>query len=194
MAQIKLEIDGKVVEAEEGMTILQAARQADIYIPTLCYHEKLSPYGGCRLCTVEIEKKGKSRLVASCLYPAEEGLIVRTETADVLKVRKMILEMLLPLSPTGPIETLAKKYGVVKSRFVDKPTCCILCGLCVRYCEEVKGASAVTFINRGTERDIAFVPEVAPDVCCVCKECFPLCPSGKITTLCLDGTEFAPLA
>ena len=194
MKQIKLEIDGKTVEAQEGMTVLQVARQADIYIPTLCYHEQLSPYGGCRLCTVEIEKKGKTRLVASCVYPVEEGLSVRTETEAVIKVRKMVLELLLPLSPTGPIETLAKKYGVQKSRFKDEPTGCILCGLCVRYCEEIKGISAVTFVNRGTERDIAFVPEVASETCCVCRECFPLCPSGKIATLCLDGTEFAPLA
>lgn len=194
MEQIKLTIDGKTVEAEQGMTVLQAARQAGIDIPTLCYHEKLTPYGGCRLCTVEIEKKGKTRLVASCVYPVEPGLIVKTDTEEVSKVRKMVLELLLPLSPTGPIESLAKRYGVEKSRFPGEPTGCILCGLCVRYCEEIKGACAVTFVKRGTERDIAFVPEVASAVCPVCRECFPLCPSGKAATLCLDGTEFAPLA
>ena len=124
--EVTLEIDGRKVKAREGMTILEAAREAGIEIPTLCYHEKLKPYGACRLCTVEIVREGRSRLVASCAYPVEEGLIVKTETELVRKVRKLILELLLPLAPTGPIKSLAKKYGAKEDRFKAELTGCIL--------------------------------------------------------------------
>ncbi len=191
MKSVKLKIDGNTVEIEEGTTILQAARLAGIDIPTFCYHEKLEPYGACRLCIVEITKNKRQRLVASCVYSAEEGLVVNTKSERVNKIRKMILELLLPLSPTGPLESLARKYGVEKSRFSAKPTACILCGLCVRYCAEIKKANAIGFIGRGTDREVAFLPEVAPSVCGSCRECFPLCPSGKLASE-SDGVWFPP--
>ncbi|MFC2072248.1 2Fe-2S iron-sulfur cluster-binding protein [Chloroflexota bacterium] len=194
MESIKLEINGKLVEAEKGMTILQAARGAGIDIPTLCHDERLSPYGACRLCTVEITQNNRTRLVASCVYPADGELIVKTESERVKKIRKMILELLLPLSPSGPLESLAQKYGLEKSRFTTEPTACVLCGLCVRYCEEIKKASAIAFIGRGIEREVAFVPEVASNVCSGCRECFTLCPSGKLVLESLDGSWFPPLA
>jgi bidirectional [NiFe] hydrogenase diaphorase subunit len=190
---VKLEINGKTVEAQEGITLLWAARQAGIEIPTLCYDDRLAPYGGCRLCTVEISKNNETRLVASCVYPVEDKLIVKTESERVVKNRKMIIELLLPLSPTGPLETLAKKYGIDKSRFPGEVTECILCGLCVRYCAEMKKANAIGFIGRGVERDIAFIPEVAAKVCPGCRECFTLCPSGKVVSVSQDGTWFPPL-
>ena len=92
MAKIKLEIDGKLVEAEESMTLLQAARKAEIDIPTLCYNERLSPYGGCRLCVVEISRNNRTRIVASCVYMVENNLVVKTESKRVIKIRRMILE------------------------------------------------------------------------------------------------------
>lgn len=187
MENIKLEIDGKTVEVQKGITVLWAARQAGIDIPTLCYDERLAPYGGCRLCTVEITKNKRKRLVASCVYPVEEGLIVKTDTEKVRKIRKMILELLLPLSPTGPLESLAQKYGLKKSRFTGEQTNCILCGLCVRYCAEIKKANAIGFVGRGVEREVAFLPDVAPTVCPGCRECLALCPSGKVTSDIPDG-------
>ncbi|MFH1032767.1 MAG: 2Fe-2S iron-sulfur cluster-binding protein [Chloroflexota bacterium] len=193
MAKIKLEIDGKTVEVDEGTTVLQAARKAGIDIPTLCYDERMAPYGGCRLCTVEIGKNKRTRLVASCVYPVEEGLVVTTESERLTKIRKMIIELLLPGCPTGPIQTLAKKYGIEKSRFPGENTGCIMCGLCVRYCAEVKKANAIGFVGRGTEREVAFIPEVASKVCPGCRECFALCPGGKIVKESLDGTFFPPL-
>lgn len=193
MESIRLEIDGKVVEVERGTTILKAARSAGIDIPTLCYDERLAPYGACRLCTVEITKNNRTRLVASCVYPTEEGLVVRTDTERVRKIRKMILELLLPLSATGPLESLAREYGLEKPRFTAEPTACVLCGLCVRYCAEIKKASAITFIGRGIDREVAFVPEVAPNVCPSCRECLALCPSGKLVLESLDATWFPPL-
>jgi len=179
MKSVTLSIDGKEVKAKEGMTILEAAKQAGIEIPTLCYHEGLEPYGACRVCSVEIERKGKTQIVASCCYPAEEGLKVKTNSDKITKIRKIIIELLLPLSPTGPILGLAQKYGVEKSRFPSKRTDCILCGLCVRYCAEIKGENAVTFVGRGANKKIALVPEKA-GVCAICRGCYNLCPGGKI--------------
>jgi bidirectional [NiFe] hydrogenase diaphorase subunit len=180
MKNIKLNIDGKEVQANEGMTVLQAARQAGIFIPTLCYNEKLVPYGGCRLCLVELNRNNRKRLVASCVYPAEEGLVITTENEQIRKVRRMLLELIMPLSPTGPVMELAEKYGLEKSRFTAKQTDCILCGLCVRYCAEVKKANAIGFTGRAIYRDVTYVPEVASRVCSSCRECYNLCPSGKV--------------
>jgi NADH dehydrogenase/NADH:ubiquinone oxidoreductase subunit G len=193
MEKVRLEIDGKLVEAEEGMTLLQAARKIGIDIPTICYDEKMAPYGACRLCMVEIGRNNKTRLVASCVYPVEDKLVVKTESERVIKTRKMILELLLSRCQSGPIETLAKKYGLEKSRFPGEDTGCVLCGLCVRYCGEIKKANAIGFMGRGVERAVAFLPEIAPKVCLSCRECFTLCPGGKVVTESLDGTWFPPL-
>jgi len=192
MKGIRLEIDDKIVEAEEGTTILKAAQETGIDIPTLCYHEQLSPYGACRLCTVEITKNGRTKLVASCVYQVEEGLVVKTESELVQKIRKMVLELLLPLAPTGPLESLAQKYGLERSRFSVEKTSCVLCGLCVRYCAEIKKANAIGFIGRGVDRRVAFLPEVATKVCDSCRECFAICPGGKVV-LETDGIWFPTL-
>jgi len=165
------------------MSILQAAQAADIEIPTFCNHEKLEPYGACRLCIVEITEGKRTRLVTSCVYLVKEGLVVKTDTERVHKIRKMILELLLPLAPTGPLKTLANQYRVKESRFSAEPTSCILCGLCVRYCAEIKKENAICFMGRGIDRHVAFVSEISSGVCSFCRECHDLCPSGKITKL-----------
>jgi bidirectional [NiFe] hydrogenase diaphorase subunit len=188
MNKVKLNIDGKEVEAEEGKTILEAARAADIHIPTLCYNEKLAPYGACRLCSVEITKNGRSRLVVSCVYQVEDGLVVKTSTPKVIKTRKMILELMLGSAPV--LKELAKEYGIEKPRFKSEVTQCILCGQCVRYCAEVKGANALTFVGRGVNRRVAFVDEVVgKGVCMDCRQCYGVCPTGKIPRE-TDGAYF----
>lgn len=181
MSKILLKIDGREVEAREGMTVLEAAQQAGIEIPTLCHHEKLNPYGACRLCTVEIESRGSTRLVASCLYPVEQNLLVRTRSEKVDKIRKMILELLLAHAPDSRVlQPLAEEYGADKNRFEKEPSFCIHCGLCVRYCAEVKKKFAVGFVERGTRREISFIPQIAARECWSCKECFPLCPTEAL--------------
>ena len=188
MNKVKLNIDGKEVEAEEGKTILEAARASGINIPTLCYNEKLAPYGACRFCTVEISKNGKSKLVVSCVYQVEDGLVVKTSTPKVIKTRKMLLELMLGSAPV--LKELAKEYGVEKPRFKSEDTQCILCGQCVRYCAEVKGANALTFVGRGVNRRVAFVDEVVgKGVCMDCRQCYGLCPTGKIPRE-TDGAYF----
>jgi NADH dehydrogenase/NADH:ubiquinone oxidoreductase subunit G len=181
MSEITLEIDGRKVQAEEGMTILEAARSVGISIPTLCHHDQLEPYGACRICTVEIEARGRTNLVAACLYPVEQGLVVRTRSEKVDKTRKVLLELMLAHAPDAPeLQELAREYGADKGRFEKESSFCILCGLCVRYCAEVKKNNAIGFVDRGTRREIVFIPEIASEVCWDCKECFPLCPTEAL--------------
>jgi len=181
MSEIILQIDGKEVKATEGMTVLEAAQSADIFIPTLCHHEKLEPYGGCRICTVEVEVRGWTKLVAACLYPLEQDLVVRTRSEKVDKIRKMILEFLLAHAPySAQLQDLAQEYEADKDRFEKESSFCILCGLCVRYCAEVKKKNAVGFVDCGARREISFIPEIASKECNSCKECFPLCPTSYL--------------
>jgi bidirectional [NiFe] hydrogenase diaphorase subunit len=179
MENVKLEIDGRAVEAAPGTTILQAAKSIGIRIPTLCYDERLEPSGVCRMCMVEIEtKRGRKRLVASCVYPVEEGLRVQTATEKVIRIRKMIIELLWPAW-----QLYAKEYGVTSSRFQTGMTDCSQCGLCVRYCSEIKKANKVYFKGRGVEREPALT-EGAELFCRECGECFTLCGSGWIASRC----------
>lgn len=181
MSEILLQIDGKGINASEGMTVLEAAQAAGISIPTLCHHEKLEPFGGCRICIVEVEVRGWTRCVVSCVYPAEENLIVRTRSGKIDKIRKTILELLLAHAPDSPeLKALAQVYGADKDRFEKDPSFCIHCGLCVRYCAEVKKKNAVGFIDRGIRKEISFIPEIAAKECWNCKECFQLCPTSYV--------------
>ena len=181
MSEILLQIDGKEVRATEGMTILEAAQAAGISIPTLCHHEKLEPFGGCRICIVEVEVRGRTNLVVSCVYLAEKDLVVRTRSEKVDRIRKTILELLLAHAPDAfELQDLAKAYGAEKYRFEKEASFCIHCGLCVRYCAEVKKKNAVGFVDRGIRKEISFIPEISSKECWNCKECFPLCPTSAL--------------
>ncbi|MFC1932790.1 2Fe-2S iron-sulfur cluster-binding protein [Chloroflexota bacterium] len=184
MDEITLKIDDKEVIAKEGMTVLEAAKSAGIDIPTLCYHEALEPHGACRLCTVEIMIRGRPRLLTACTYPVEEGLEVKTVSPRVIAARKMLIELLLARAPGAKvIQDLAQEYGVETPRFkVDKPEeLCILCGLCARFCEEVVGASAITFTKRGVDLEVTILPEITAESCIGCGACAKVCPTGLIT-------------
>jgi len=181
MSKVHLTIDGKDIEAEEGVSLLEAARGAGITIPTLCHHEKLEALGGCRLCMVELEGRGGARLVVSCVYTVAKGLVVRTRSEKIDRIRKGILELLLAHAPDSPqLEELAEEYGADRNRYEPEPSFCILCGLCVRYCAEVVGKNAVGFVDRGVRKEISFIPEIAAKECDACKACFPLCPTSYL--------------
>ena len=181
MSEILVQIDGKEIHAKEGMTVLEAARSAGIAIPTLCHHEKLEPFGGCRLCIVEVQVGDWTKRVVSCVYTVEENLIVRTRSEKIDKIRKMILELQLCHAPDSPeLLKYAGEYGADRSRFEKEASFCIHCGLCVRYCAEVKKKNAVGFVDRGIRKEICFVPEIAAKECWECKECFPLCPTEAL--------------
>ncbi len=176
-----LQIDGRDVTAREGLTVLEAAREAGITIPTLCLHDALEPFGGCRLCIVEVEVNGWSRIVVSCVYTVADGLIVRTRTDKIDRIRKTLLELLLAHAPDSPaLQEMAVEYGADRNRFEQEASFCVHCGLCVRYCAEVKKAHAVGFIDRGVRKEISFVPEIAAQECESCMECFPLCPTSYL--------------
>jgi len=178
---LRMEIDGKEVTTDEGATLLDACRQAGIEIPTLCHHESLEPFGGCRLCIVEVEVRGWTQVVVSCVYPAKDGLLVRTRSPQIDKLRKTLLELLLAHAPESPqLQEMVAEYGAVKNRFGQESSFCIHCGLCVRYCNEVKQLDAVAFIERGVNKEISFLPDVAARECDACKECFPLCPTSYL--------------
>ncbi len=178
---IRMQMDGKDVSVAEGGTLLDAAREAGISIPTLCYHDALEPFGGCRLCIVEVEVRGWTRLVVACVYPAEEGLIVKTRSEKIDRIRKTLLELLLAHAPDSPqLQEMAAEYGADRDRFDKEASFCIHCGLCVRYCTEVKKLNAIGFIDRGVRKEISFLPEIAAKECDGCKECFPLCPTSYL--------------
>jgi len=181
MSEIPLQIDGRDVAAREDMTVLEAAAGAGISIPTVCHHDKLKPFGGCRLCTVEADVGGRTSLVAACVYPAQAGLAIKTRSEQIDKIRKVLTEQLLAYAPESEVlKRLADEYHADKDRFAQEPSFCILCGLCVRYCAEVKQKNAVGFVDRGPTREISFIPEIAARECWDCKECFPLCPTSAL--------------
>ncbi len=174
---ITLTINGLDVSVEKGTTLLEAAQFLGFPIPTLCHMEGLSPYGACRLCVVEIGEEPRSKLVSSCTYLAEEGLKVRTASERVVKARKMIIELLLATAPQSKtIQDLASKFDVRQQRFKQEYEDCILCGRCVRMCEEQMMAKAIGFRGRGENRSIGTPFDIPADVCRLCGGCMYVCP------------------
>ena len=178
---ITLHINGLPVSVEPGTTLLEAAQFMGFSIPTLCDKEGLSPYGACRLCLVEIGEGPRAKLVSSCTYPAEEGLQVRTASSRVMKARRIILELLLGCCPQSKtVQDLASAYGIQQQRFKQEYENCILCGLCVRMCEEQMMAKAIGFRSRGEKRTIGTPFDVRSEVCRLCGACMYVCPACQL--------------
>jgi NADH dehydrogenase/NADH:ubiquinone oxidoreductase subunit G len=180
----KIIIDGKKISAPDGTTVLTAAREHGIEIPTLCSHEALEQSGACRFCVVEIKKGKRSRIVTSCLYPVEEGLEVNTKSERVLGVRRLVLQLLMARNPTAEvIRDLAAQAGITpEPRFTpdkDKGKC-ILCRQCVRTCEHIVGVSAIGLSHRGSQKKVG--PPFGEDspTCIGCGACAYVCPTGHI--------------
>lgn len=147
-------INGRPVLAEPGWTVLHTARVYGMYIPTLCHHPALPPYGSCRLCLVEVKHGGRARMVASCLFLPAEGMEVETHTPRVKNARRWILEMLLAKCPDSPeVQRLAAEQGVTETRFRRRDETCTLCGLCVRACDRM-GVKSIGFAGRGVDRRV----------------------------------------
>jgi len=178
---IKFIMNGLEVQAEEGWSILETAKFYGLEIPTLCYNEGLSPYGGCRLCLVEIGEGPRAKLVSSCTFPAEEGLVVRTDTNRVFEARRMMIELMLSVAPGSKvIQDLASKFGVKQMRFEVRNEECILCGLCVRMCAEQMDGHAIGFQNRGHKKKISTPFDMRSEECRLCGGCMYICPACQL--------------
>jgi predicted molibdopterin-dependent oxidoreductase YjgC len=206
MATVNITIDGQKIAARAGSTVLEAAREAGIDIPTLCYHPALPPEGACRVCLLEIEKQ--RTLQPACTFPVTEGMVVHTRSEKVISARKFVLELLLSDHPLDcmtcemagncELQNLAYEYGIKESRFpgiqhsypVDDPNPfierdynkCILCRRCVRACNYMNGVEAIGVVYRGFQAKIgtAFDGYLEDSPCEFCGMCVAVCPTGAL--------------
>ena len=203
---LTIEINGKKLEAEKGETILAVARRNAIAIPTLCHMDGLAPSGACRMCVVDVE--GAPNLLTACSYPVADGMKVRTHSPRAVETRKMIVQLLLANHPDDclycgrssncDLQQLARDLGVDRREYrgvkndrpldvsgpslMRDPDKCILCGKCVRVCEDVQGVSAIDFVGRGSKTVIgtAFSQGLAASSCVNCGQCVVVCPTGAL--------------
>ncbi len=192
---IRVTIDGLATQVEPDTTILQAAKSLGIEIPTLCHHPALEPYGACRLCTVEVVERGRSRLVTACNYPIRSEIEVRTASEVVVRGRRMIVELLWARCPEATVfQELGAQYGIEKPRFKPREgELCYLCGLCVRVCDELVGAKAISFVSRGVEREVGTPFYQVSEACIACGACEFICPTGAIKVTDVTDKEPRPL-
>jgi NADH dehydrogenase/NADH:ubiquinone oxidoreductase subunit G len=174
---ITFKLNGLEVQAEKGATILDTAKFYGLEIPTLCYMEGLTPWGGCRLCVVEIGEAPRTKLVSACTYPVEEGLNVHTDTKRVIAARRMMIELMLSTAPMSKeIQDLASKFGVTQQRFPPRNEECVYCGLCIRMCDQQMDARAIGFQYRGYKRKISTPFDIKSEECRLCGACMYVCP------------------
>jgi len=208
MDKITFTIDGQKITADKGMTILEAALENGIYIPHLCYHPDLEPAGVCRLCMIEIEKRG---LFTSCNTPAEPEIAVRTETPEIEKVRRVTAELLILNHPFDclicekntncELQKIARFIGIDEEHinkmrkperilpidtsnpfFIYDPNRCVLCGICVRTCRNTVSVSALDFVDRGYNSIVSTFGNkpMLESRCVSCGECVARCPVGSL--------------
>lgn len=178
---VKLFVDGREVEVPQGSYVLAAAEKLGIKIPTLCYYKHVEPYAACRVCVVEVKRGKRVRYVTACNYPCEAGIEVTTFNDRIKAIRKLVVEFLLArCSKVRVLCDMAAELGIDTSRFGAGVEGCIMCGLCVRICNEVVGAKAIAFSGRGIDREVTTPFKLDSDRCIGCGSCAKVCPTGYI--------------
>jgi bidirectional [NiFe] hydrogenase diaphorase subunit len=184
---MKILINGKEVTAEPEQTIVEVARRNDVFIPTLCHVPALEPAAMCRVCTVEITERGRTRLVTACNYPLRGDAEIQTESELVRQGRKLIIELLYARCPdSSALRALAERYGARLDRFAPETKECIMCGLCARVCEQV-GGNVLALCGRGVEIQVDTSFGRPADTCIGCGACAQICPVEKIKIEDVDG-------
>jgi bidirectional [NiFe] hydrogenase diaphorase subunit len=179
---LRLTIDGQQIQTKDNRTLLEAAREHAIWIPTLCFHEALKPYGGCRLCVVELDTPRGPKVVAACTHPCEEGAVVSTNTEIVRQSRRVAAELLLARAGHIPfIQELAASLDVHSTPYELPQDACVLCARCVRACREIVGVGAISMAGRGAAREVTPPFRTASADCIECATCALVCPTGAIT-------------
>ena len=180
----KVTIDGATVELGKDATILDAARKAGVWIPTLCYHPAVSRGAQCRLCMVELDRGGWTQLVTACNYPVRRDCTVSVSGEKAVRARQGVMELLLARAPENrTLRALAERMGVHGTPYptvTNAQRDCILCGLCTAVCEEVIGQAAIGFAGRGAERAVAAPFRQPAEDCIGCGACALVCPVGTI--------------
>jgi bidirectional [NiFe] hydrogenase diaphorase subunit len=168
---ITLTLNGKQIQVQPGRTLLEAAREHGVWIPTLCYHEALEPSGGCR----------GPRLVAACSHPCQEGISMRTNTPMVSQARRVAAELLLARAGEVPfIRELAASLGVKTTPYHLPADDCVLCARCVRACREIVGVGALSMAGRGSHKEVTPPFHISSADCIECATCVLVCPTGAI--------------
>lgn len=179
---VSIILNGKKVSCAAGETILAVARRQGVRIPTLCSHEALQPYGACRLCIVEVARNGRKQLLTSCTTAVQEGMRVQTGTRQIESIRKTLVALMMARAPDAPVvQELARELGVKKTPFPKGNDRCIMCGLCVRTCQEVVGAAALCFVEKGSRREVSVPFYRDSQECIGCGSCVFVCPTGAVS-------------
>jgi len=172
------------VEVEKDATVLDAAKKAGIWIPTLCYHPAVSSNGSCRLCMVELDRGDWRQLITACNYPVRRDIVVYVSSERAQQARCGVMELLLARAPESEeLKALAKRMGVKQTHYptvTESQRNCILCGLCVTICEQIIGKAAIGFAGRGVDRTVAAPFRQPSEDCIGCGACAAICPVGTI--------------
>lgn len=174
---VTITVDGATIQTPEGSNVLEAALEVGICIPNMCHMPGVTPIGACRVCIVEVVERGRRKMTASCTLEATEGLVVEAHSEAVMRARRNIVELLLAEAPNSrAVQDLAARVGVTRSRYPMRNNDCILCGRCVRVCDEIWQSQSLGLVGRGGERRRALPFDTRPDLCKRCNNCIQVCP------------------
>ena len=174
---VHITIDGARMRVPQGSNVLDAALDHGICIPHLCHMRGVEDIGACRLCIVEVNENGRSRITTSCTLEAEEGMVIEAHSEKIKRLRRNVAELLVAEAPNSrAVQDVAARCGVEEVRYPFHHNDCLLCGRCVRVCSEVWRADVLGFVGRGQDRHVALPFDVRPEYCKMCNSCIDVCP------------------